>query len=171
MASFSGIGGWSAIDADWRESKEGINGTIAALQQAVASFGSYTTAYGTGEDNHPDVAEPNTKTIYLVKDDTITSGDAYWEWICTDPATSAYELIGDTRVDLSDYYTMDEVDYNFATTAAFAGSDAGLVPSATPSDSARALMGDGTWGDVCNVNISYDSINEELCLDFSNGGI
>ncbi len=36
---------------------------------------------------------------------------------------------------------------NFATTAIFDGTDAGLVPSASPSDSAKVLRGDGTWGD------------------------
>ena len=77
MPSFSGIGNWEIKDQDWRNSKQGINNSITALQQTVASFGSYTTANGTGADNHPDVTEPNTKTIYLVKDSSITSGDAY----------------------------------------------------------------------------------------------
>lgn len=58
----------------------------------------------------------------------------------------------------------------FATTAIFSGSDAGLVPSALPSDSAKALRGDGTWGDVSNVNVIYDTNLEELHLDFSIGG-
>jgi len=118
MPSFSGIGNWEIKDQDWRNSKQGINNSITALQQAVASFGSYTTANGTGADNHPDVTEPNTKTIYLVKDSSIASGDAYAEWICTNTSTSAYELIGNTQVDLSDY----------ATTAVFSGTTPGLVP-------------------------------------------
>ena len=160
MPSFSGIGNWEIKDQDWRNSKQGINNSITALQQAVASFGSYTTANGTGADNHPDVTEPNTKTIYLVKDSSITSGDAYAEWICTNTSTSAYELIGNTQVDLSDY----------ATTAVFSGTTPGLVPSASQAESAKALMGDGSWGDVSNLSVSYDSVNEELHLDFSNGG-
>ena len=168
--SFSGIGNWEIKDQDWRDSKQGINDSITALQQTVANFGSYATAYGVPPDNHPDVAEPNTKTIYLVKDDSILSGDSYKEWICTDVETSAYELIGDTNVDLSDYYTIDEVNENFATTAIFEGADAGLVPSASSSDATKALRGDGTWGDVSNVNVSYNSNDEELHLDFSIGG-
>lgn len=74
------------------------------LAEVITNFGSYTTANGTGADNHPDVVEPNMKTIYLVKDSSITTGDAYKEWICTNTTTPTYELIGDTRVDLSDYY-------------------------------------------------------------------
>lgn len=52
----------------------------------------------------------------------------------------------------------------------FAGSTSGLVPAATAGDAAKALRGDGTWGDVSNVSVSYDAVNEELHLDFSNGG-
>ena len=59
---------------------------------------------------------------------------------------------------------------NFATTAIFEGADVGLVPSASPSDATKALRGDGTWGDVSNVNVSYNSNDEELHLDFSIGG-
>lgn len=108
--SFSGIGNWEIKDQDWRDSKQGINDSITALQQAVANFCSYTTANGTGTDNHPDVAEPNTKTIYLVKDITVTGDDLYKEWICTNTSTPSYELIGDTTVDLSDYATTGTVD-------------------------------------------------------------
>lgn len=52
----------------------------------------------------------------------------------------------------------------------FTGSTSGLVPAATAGDAAKALRGDGTWGDVSNVSVSYDAVNEELHLDFSNGG-
>jgi len=49
----------------------------------------------------------------------------------------------------------------------FSGSDPGLVPSATAGDADKALRGDGTWGDVSSVSVSYDSVNEQLHLDFS----
>ena len=56
----------------------------------------------------------------------------------------------------------------------FSGSTSGLVPSATAGDADKALRGDGTWGDVSSVTISYDSVNEQIHLDFSpqvnNGG-
>ena len=160
--SFTGIGGWNAVDSEMRTASAGLATTTALneLAQAVANFGSYTTANGTGADNHPDVQSPSTKTIYLVKDSSITSGDAYKEWICTNTSTPTYELIGDTQVDLS----------NYATTAVFAGSTPGLVPSASANDATKALRGDGSWGDVSNVSVTYTSATGELHLDFSNGG-
>ena len=108
--SFTGIGGWNVVDSEMRSISGDFATTTALnnLAEVVANFGSYTTANGIGEDNHPDVEEPNKKTIYLVKDDSITSGDSYKEWICTDVETSAYDLIGDTLMDLSYYYTIDE---------------------------------------------------------------
>lgn len=108
--SFTGIGGWNVVDSEMRANSGDFATTTALnnLADVVANFGSYTTANGTGADNHPDVSSPSTKTIYLVKDTSITAGDAYNEWICTNTATSAYELIGDTQVDLSDYYTTSE---------------------------------------------------------------
>lgn len=48
----------------------------------------------------------------------------------------------------------------------FAGSAPGLVPAATAGDASKALKGDGTWGTVSTVNVSYDAVNEELHLDF-----
>lgn len=103
--SFSGIGNWEIKDQDWRDSKQGINDSITALQQTVANFGSYAVVASTG-----DVSDPNTKTIYLVKDTTQTGTDKYQEYICTDTTTSpaTFELIGDTTVDLSQYYTKTE---------------------------------------------------------------
>jgi hypothetical protein len=105
MAEFSGIGGWEIKDQDWRDSKQGINDAITALEQTVANFGSYAVVASTG-----DVSDPNTKTIYLVKDTTQTGTDKYQEYICTDTTTSpaTFELIGDTTVDLSQYYTKTE---------------------------------------------------------------
>ena len=49
----------------------------------------------------------------------------------------------------------------------FNGNSAGLVPSATAADADKALRGDGTWGDVSNARISYNSTTKELSLDFS----
>ena len=51
----------------------------------------------------------------------------------------------------------------------FTGSIPGLVPAATSADADKALRGDGTWGDVSSVDISYDAVNEEIHLDFSGG--
>lgn len=66
--------------------------------------------------------------------------------------------------------TWNEVSAKVDTTAIFTGTSPGLVPNATTADAAKALRGDGTWGDVSTVAVSYDEVNEELHLDFSNGG-
>lgn len=50
-------------------------------------------------------------------------------------------------------------------TQIFNGSNPGLVPSATSGDVGKLLSGDGTWRDP--VEISYDSQEEEIHLDFS----
>lgn len=63
---------------------------------------------------------------------------------------------------------------HIVTIPVFSDNAPGLVPSATAGDADKALRGDGTWGDVSSVTVSYDSVNEELHLDFSpqvnNGG-
>ena len=53
----------------------------------------------------------------------------------------------------------------------FQGSAPGLVPAPAAGDEGKVLKGDGTWGEAgSSVRVSYDAVNEELHLDFSNGG-
>jgi len=48
---------------------------------------------------------------------------------------------------------------------------AGLVPAPAAGDEDKVLKGDGTWGEAgSSVRVIYDAVNEELHLDFSNGG-
>ena len=77
----------------------------AALTAAIADFGGYKKATGTGADLHPDVASPDTHFVYLVKDTSSTAVDKYKEWICTDTTTNppTWELIGDTTMDMDGY--------------------------------------------------------------------
>ena len=78
--------------------------TTTDLTAAIADFGGFKTAAGTGADSHPDVNDPSTKIVYLVKDSGVTGNDKYKEWICTNTAAPAtWELIGDTSMDLSGY--------------------------------------------------------------------
>lgn len=52
----------------------------------------------------------------------------------------------------------------------FKGSAPGLVPAAESGDADKVLKGDGTWGEVeagSSVRVSYDSVTEELHMDFS----
>ena len=47
--SFSGIGGWSAIDADWRNSKTGIANSITNLNNSIADEFSTLSSYVSGD--------------------------------------------------------------------------------------------------------------------------
>lgn len=51
--------------------------------------------------------EPDNHTIYLVPKDPGTPTNGYFEYIYVN---NKWEIIGDTDVDLSDYYTKTEVD-------------------------------------------------------------
>lgn len=85
--------------------------------------------------------------------------------------SSDYKLAVESVSSKLDTSAFSDVSGTFVTTSTiFSGSTPGLVPVATNADAAKALRGDGTWGDVSNVTVTYDSTNEELHLDFSNGG-
>jgi len=68
----------------------------------MGGFATATSAAG----GVPDVQNPSTKLIYLVKDSSVTGDDKYNEWIYTSSeSTTAWEKIGDTSMDLSQYVT------------------------------------------------------------------
>lgn len=77
--------------------------SASKLAAALANFGGFKVSPGTGADNHPDESDPNTKTIYLVKDASAPGDDKYLEWICTNTTGPVWEKIGDTSLDLSGY--------------------------------------------------------------------
>lgn len=52
----------------------------------------------------------STTTIYLVPKSTAGTQNVYDEYINLDGTTSGWELIGDTEIDLSNYYTKSQVD-------------------------------------------------------------
>ena len=73
----------------------------------MPEFGGFATA-NSGE-GHPDVQNPSTKLIYLVKNSSITGNDKYSEWIYTSAEqTTAWECIGDTSLNLTPYLTKEE---------------------------------------------------------------
>ena len=87
--------------------------TEPELTAALANFGGFEVVPSTGSDLHPDIADANTKTIYLTKDTAVTGSDQYKEWIWTaadpeavPPVASAWNLIGDTSLDLDGYAQM-----------------------------------------------------------------
>lgn len=82
------------------------------LTAAIADFGGFKISSGAGVDNHPDESNPNTRTVYLVKDTSVVGADKYNEWICTNVSGPTWEKIGDTTLDLSGYveYPSTHVD-------------------------------------------------------------
>ena len=59
------------------------------------------------EEDKPDVNKPSTKIIYLTKEKDSEKFDPYTEWIYND-TTSAWECIGETTLDLVNYYQKNE---------------------------------------------------------------
>jgi len=80
------------------------------VDEKIANFGGFQKASPTGADNHPDVSEPRTNIIYLVKVGT-SEKDPYYEWIYD--AVNGWECIGEMSVPLADYYTKIEADARF----------------------------------------------------------
>lgn len=147
------------IDSVIPSSASSSNQLVTQAELSAAVSGAFeVVSLTSGSNPVPDVASPSTKVIYLTKEAGSQETDPYTEWIWaaqgTDPETYDWEVIGETTPDLS----------------VFSGSTPGLVPAATAADASKALRGDGTWGDVSTVSVSYDAVNEELHLDFSNGG-
>lgn len=63
------------------------------------------------------VSSISTTTIYLVPKATASTQDVYDEWINIDGTSSGWEHIGDTEVDLTNYYTKTETDTLLASKA------------------------------------------------------
>ena len=75
--------------------------TINYVDTEIGKIGSFEVV-GLNEENEPDVNEPSTKIIYLTKEIDSEKTDPYAEWIYNN-TTSAWECIGETTLDLSNY--------------------------------------------------------------------
>ena len=98
---------------------EFLSGDLATktwVEQVLSDFGGFVPANPTGDDNHPDVANPSNKKIYLVADATAPEPDKSREWIVTgeDPNTGWY-CIGDTSLDLTPYVKISDISAASAT--------------------------------------------------------
>lgn len=119
----------------------------------MLEFGGFATANsGIG---HPDVQNPSTKLIYLVKNSSITGNDKYSEWIYTSAEqTTAWECIGDTSLDLTPYLTKEEAIATYQPIGNY-------VTSSTSTISANenyGLTNDGTtikWVKLVNNDTTY----------------
>lgn len=108
---------------------EFVSGDLATktwVESRIADFGGFVTAHGTGEDNHPNVDNPDVKKIYLVEG--TGDPDKYREWVSMDigQSTWGWVCIGDTSVDLTQYYkktetsSRTEISTEFTNTSAWA---------------------------------------------------
>ena len=79
--------------------------TINYVNTEIGKIGSFEIV-DLNEDK-PDVNEPSTKIIYLTKELDSEKSDPYTEWIYND-TTSAWECIGETTLDLVNYYKKNE---------------------------------------------------------------
>ena len=96
----------------------GIEDTIpsnaSSLNQLVTRSDLDAAATGAFEivpldaNDQPDVANPNGKVIYLTKESGSTKTDPYTEWIWLS-GTSAFEVIGETSIDLTNYATLTDL--------------------------------------------------------------
>lgn len=93
----------------------------------MPEFGGFATANsGAG---HPDVQNPSTKLIYLVKNSSVTGNDKYSEWIYTsaDAQTTAWECIGDTSLDLTPYLTKTEAEDTYQRKGNYVTSSTSII--------------------------------------------
>ena len=75
----------------------------AEVDEAIANFGGFEVHPSTA-----DVVLPKTNIIYLIGPSASTAPDLYQEYIYT--SGDGFILIGDTTVDLSNYYQKDSID-------------------------------------------------------------
>lgn len=84
-----------------RETESGLNidEALSGIANGVFEVANLTT----GANPHPDVQNPSHKIIYLTKESGSSKTDPYTEWIYTQ--SDAWEVIGETSIDLSGYKT------------------------------------------------------------------
>ena len=90
------------------------------VDREIGNIGSFEVV-GLNDENVPDVNEPSTKIIYLTKEIDSEKSDPYKEWIYND-TTSAWECIGETTLDLVNYYQKNETSAAEEISAALASN-------------------------------------------------
>ena len=76
--------------------KEGAKALYKRLKQQIANITTYQKVTNTTPAGVPVVTNPNTRTIYLVKDTSVVGDDKYKEWIWN--STDGWECIGTTSI-------------------------------------------------------------------------
>lgn len=79
--------------------KAGAQELYRRMKELLNNFGGYVKAEGTGADGHPNVANPSTKNIYLVKIPDAPLPDQYKEWIYSViNEVGTWECVGNTTM-------------------------------------------------------------------------
>ena len=94
--------------------------TINYVDTEIGKIGSFEVV-DLNKEYKPDVNEPSTKIIYLTKELDSEKSDPYTEWIYNDK-TSAWECIGETTLDLVNYYQKNETSAAEEISAALASN-------------------------------------------------
>ena len=119
----------------------------------MPEFGGFATA-NSGE-GHPDVQNPSTKLIYLVKNSSITGNDKYSEWIYTSAEqTTAWECIGDTSLALTPYLTKEEAIETYQPKGNYVTSSTSIISA----NEIYGLTNDGDtikWKKIENSDTTY----------------
>ena len=121
----------------------------------MPEFGGFATANSGAV--HPDVQNPSTKLIYLVKNSSITGNDKYSEWIYTSAEqTAAWECIGDTSLDLdlTPYLTKTSADTLYQPKGNYVTSSTSIISA----NEIYGLTNDGDtikWKKIENSDTTY----------------
>lgn len=136
----------------------------------MPEFGGFATA-NSGK-SHPDVQNPSTKLIYLVKDSNETGKDKYSEWIYTSAEqTTAWECIGETSLDLTPYLSKEEAletyqpigDYVTSSTSTISANETyGLTNDGTTIKWVKLVNNDTTY--AAGKNIVISGIDNEISV-------
>lgn len=119
----------------------------------MPEFGGFATA--NSGVSHPDVQNPSTKLIYLVKDSNVTGTDKYSEWIYTSAEqTTAWECIGETSLDLTPYLSKEEALETYQPIGNYVTSSTSTISA----NETYGLTNDGTtikWVKLVNNDTTY----------------
>ena len=113
---------FSTVSGDFLTEHQNLDeyATITYVDTEIGKIGSFEVV-GLNDKNVPDVNEPSTKIIYLTKEIDSEKSDPYKEWIYND-TTSAWECIGETTLDLVNYYQKNETSAAEEISAALASN-------------------------------------------------
>ena len=144
------------VSADYAMSADVYNKD--EVDEKIAKFGGYTTA-NADASGYPDVAEPSTKFIYLVKMSNLpASSDNYKEWIYTSTEqTTAWECVGETTLDLSPYLTKAEAEETYQPKGNYVTSSTNEISAV---DEYYGLINDGydvKWAKIPVSDTTYSA--------------